>query len=239
MNILVLDDEPIELEQLELLVKAHYPSWQVEKALYASEALKLAEEKIKNDDIFHLALVDIKLPGTTGLEVSIQLKELMPAIEIIIVSAYQDFEYAKQSIHLKVMDYLLKPVIEKELVVALKLFNDKMPEANHYKEIVQKIIDIVKDKYKESLKFSDISNELHMNVSYLSRLFKEEVGVTFSEYVLNYRIKHAKYLLTQNKDYSMLEIAESCGFNSQQYFSNVFKRIVGCSPNVYKNKRNF
>lgn len=237
MNVLIIDDEPIELKQLELIINAHYPSWNIKKAQFASDALHIAEDLLAENKSFDLALVDIQMPGMSGLELSSKLKEMMPKMEIIIISAYQEFDYAKQSIHLKVIDYILKPVIEQELLEALETFIQLKPQAGAYREIIRQVMKIVERDYKKELKLADIGKELHINASYISRLFKEEVGVNFSDYVLNYRIKKAKMYLLQNKDASMLTVAEQCGFNSQQYFSKVFKRLVGYSPREYRNMR--
>ncbi len=236
MNILILDDEPIELEQLEFLVHLHFPTWNIYKALYGSEAIDLAKNML-DEGSFQLALMDIKLPGTSGLEVAEKLKSLMPNLEIIIISAFQNFDYAKQSIHLKVLDYLVKPVIEKELVGALQKFLNEHPEYENYSEVIRKVIELVKYQYKDPLKLSSIAEKLHINVSYLSRLFREEVGVNFSDYLLHFRVDRAKKLLIRNKDWSILRIAEESGFNSQHYFSNAFKKIVRCTPKEFRNKK--
>ncbi|MBM7715718.1 YesN/AraC family two-component response regulator [Bacillus thermophilus] len=237
MNILVLDDEPIELEQLEFLVHLHYPKWSIYKALYGSEAIKLAEQMVEVEDSFQLALMDIQLPGMNGLEVATTLKSLMPNMEIIIISAFQNFDYAKRSIHLKVLDYIVKPVIEKELVAALRNFLKTRPEYDNCSDIVRAVIQMVKKHYKEPLRLASIAKELHINVSYLSRLFREEVGINFSDYLLHFRIENAKKMLIQNKNWTILRVAEECGFNSQHYFSSAFKKMVSCTPKEYRNKK--
>ncbi len=236
MNILIVDDEPLELEQLEFLIHLHFPTWKIHKALYGTEAIELTESMLEKDS-FQLALMDIKLPGRNGLEVATKMKALMPDLEIIIISAFQNFDYAKQSIHLKVLDYLVKPVIESELVEVLQTFLKTRPEYESYTEVVRSVIQVVKEQYKEPLRLSLIAESFHINVSYLSRLFREEVGVNFSDFLLNYRIEHAKRLLIQNRNWSILRVAEECGFNSQHYFSNAFKRIVRCTPKEYRNRK--
>lgn len=97
MDILLLDDEPLELEQLELLINKHFPSWVIEKAYNGKQALQKVKERAKAGMDLQLALVDIKIPGEkNGLEVAKQIKELMPNLDIIVVSAFQEFEYAKK-----------------------------------------------------------------------------------------------------------------------------------------------
>ncbi|MBS4196186.1 response regulator transcription factor [Lederbergia citri] len=236
MNILLLDDEPIELEQLELLIHSHFPTWNIYKALFGSKAIEMAEEMVKEGKQFQLALMDIKLPGRNGLEIAENLKSFMPSLELIIVSAFQNFDYAKQSIHLKAIDYLVKPVVERELIDSLQLFLNEHPEYNTHTEVVQEVIQLVNNNYQKSLKLAEIAKQLHINVSYLSRLFSEEVGSTFSDYLLNYRIEKAKSLLLLQRNWSIQRVAEECGFNSPHYFSNAFKKIANCTPKEYRNK---
>lgn len=238
MNILIVDDEPIELEQLEFLIRNHFPTWNIYKALYGSDAIKMTEEHKKHNKPFQLALMDIKLPGANGLDIAARIKEIIPEVEFIIISAFQNFNYAKQSIHLQVLDYIVKPVIECELVEAIKKFLDLHPENENYKEEVYKVMELVKRNFKDPLRLSQIAETLHLNSSYLSSLFHKEVGKSFSEFLLDYRIEHAKSLLKANKNVTILQISEESGFGSQQYFSKTFRRVVGCTPNEYRKSDN-
>src|SRR5690625_1963933 len=106
MHVLILDDEQLELEQLEFLINKWFPTWTCEKALNGSTAMQLADDYIARNKTFQLALIDIKMPGNNGLHIASKLKEKMPDMDIIVISAFQKFEYAKMSIHLKVVDYL-------------------------------------------------------------------------------------------------------------------------------------
>ena len=78
----------------------------------------------------------------------------------------------------------------------------------------------------------DISN---VSVSYLSRKFKQIIGMGISEYIQMYRINIAKKLLVQS-DESILSISSKCGFNDSNYFSSVFKRKEGISPLKYRKR---
>jgi len=77
--------------------------------------------------------------------------------------------------------------------------------------------------------------KVDMNKDYLSKIFKKEVGVGFSEYVNIQRIKCAKELLetTHMKSY---EVSAKVGFQDESYFSKIFKNVVGVRPNDYKKK---
>lgn len=234
LNLLLLDDEPLELEQLEYLIHLHFPDWQIEKKSNGTQALSYIEDLATQGKHLQLALVDIKLPGKNGLDVAEQMKSMMPGLDIIVVSAMQDFNYAKRSITLKAVDFLVKPVIESELIRVLTDYGESHPEYLIGSEVVQKVMEIVKKRFSEALRLSDLAQELHINANYLSRLFSEEAGIPFSDYLLHYRVDMAKQLLIKQKHWSMQRIAEECGFNSQHYFSTTFKKLTNTPPLKYR-----
>jgi len=118
MKLLIVDDEPLELEQLTHLIKQKWPVWEIYCAEDSSHALKLSRE-----GKFTLALIDIHLPGLSGLDLIELLKKDQPDLHFIITTAYQNFSYAQKSIKLGVMDYLVKPIIECELTEIIQRFN--------------------------------------------------------------------------------------------------------------------
>ena len=81
-----------------------------------------------------------------------------------------------------------------------------------------------------------VAEHLNISVSYLSALFKDQIGTPIKQYLIKVRINHAvKQLITTNK--SITEIAMECGFNSNTHFSNTFKKHIGTNPADYR-KRN-
>jgi len=76
---------------------------------------------------------------------------------------------------------------------------------------------------------SDICRMLGISENYLSRLFRQELGLTLAEYVNRYRVRVARHLLRET-DLSVTEIAHQVGFDDPAYFSRVFARHAGVSP---------
>jgi two-component system response regulator YesN len=73
-----------------------------------------------------------------------------------------------------------------------------------------------------------------MNPDYLGKLFKKETGEKFSQYVMKRRIKKAVELIAEQPDIKIYELAERVGYgDNPQYFSQVFKKVMGCSPTEY------
>ncbi|MYL45162.1 response regulator [Virgibacillus halodenitrificans] len=91
------------------------------------------------------------------------------------------------------------------------------------------IIRFINQNYSEPISLADLANQLNMSNSYFSKLFKQHTGMNFVDYLTTKRIKAAKELLTSTtlKTY---EIANTVGYVESRYFSQLFKKIVGCTP---------
>lgn len=80
-----------------------------------------------------------------------------------------------------------------------------------------------------------ISKKFGYNTDYIRRCFKDDFGTTPTEYLAELRINHARKLLTEMPFYSVEEISRLCGYSDPFYFSRVFKKSVGLSPQKFKN----
>jgi two-component system, response regulator YesN len=229
MNILLVDDEPLELEQLEYLILNKFPNWKIFKAQDASIALQI----VKQHDIF-LAFLDIQIPGKNGLDLAKELTQTY-TIDIIMVTAFQNFEYAQTSIRLGVIDYITKPIIEDELMGVLS----KYERLGRYSEQIVNAINIIHAEFSEKLTLNYLASKIHINPAYLSRKFHEEVGMGFSEYLNEFRLKEAQRMLVEYPDLSISTVSERCGFNSQHYFSQIFRKMTGQSPRDFRLRETF
>lgn len=227
MNILLVDDEYLELEQLDYLIKEYLPSGKIFKASDAVQALAIAK-KSRID----LALLDIQMPGKTGLTLAQELKALYE-LDIVMVTAYQDFDYAQHAIRIGVSDYITKPIIEEELVRTL----NKFISWSTVSEMVQRTLNIIHERFSEKLTVNAIAEEIFVHPSHLSRRFLEEQQIGISEYISNYRLEHAARMLQQQPKMSISQIAEHTGYASQHYFSISFKKKYAVSPREYRTQR--
>jgi len=85
------------------------------------------------------------------------------------------------------------------------------------------------------LTVEDVVKRLGTNTKYFSALMRNEMHTTFSQLVNEYRIEHAKQLL-QNKDEKVVNLAEQCGFNSNQSFYRTFSKFTGTTPTEWRSK---
>lgn len=102
-----------------------------------------------------------------------------------------------------------------------------------YGSDIAKAIQYIKSHIKDNIKLADVATHIAMNETYLSSLFKQTTGSSFSEYVNQYRIDEAKKLIEHSQK-TIYQIAHEVGYSSESYFSRIFKQYVGCSPKSYK-----
>lgn len=102
---------------------------------------------------------------------------------------------------------------------------------------VKRAIEYTMKNYTSDITVDILCRELNINKSYFCKLFKEDTGYTYSNYLNIYRIEKSKKLLI-NTNMSLLDIAIAVGFNSQNYFTMVFKKITNMTPTLYKSKNN-
>jgi len=99
---------------------------------------------------------------------------------------------------------------------------------------VEKVIEYIKEHLSENLSLKNLADKFHLSPNYLGKIFYKSTGIYLNEYVLNMRINKACELIL-NTDYSMYEIGLMVGIDNQNYFSKLFKKKMGVSPQKYKN----
>ncbi len=94
----------------------------------------------------------------------------------------------------------------------------------------------IDNNYDKDISLDDVSRNVDVSPYYFTRLFKEETGLTFLEYLTNIRIEKAKKMLSDS-ELSMKEICAAVGYSDPNYFSRIFKKNVGVTPTEYKSDR--
>ena len=95
----------------------------------------------------------------------------------------------------------------------------------------------IRQHYAEKISLNGIAKMVYLSPAYFSRVFKKETGATFNSFLNEVRIEKSKALL-RNNDLKMVDIALMVGFESQSYFTKVFKKITGISPLQYRYSTN-
>lgn len=122
--------------------------------------------------------------------------------------------------------------------ILLYTFSRLVPNTDEKNVLVNKILSITEERFNDPyISVSEIAKELSYNSKYISHIFKEKTGISYSEHLRNLRIKYAVSLLEHGID-SVKNVALLSGFTDPLYFSTVFKKTVGVSPKDYKSDRN-
>ena len=111
----------------------------------------------------------------------------------------------------------------------------KTHSLSRYSYLVGQVITLVSFDLKADLSLNNLSEQLSVTPSYLSRLFKKEMNLTLTEYVNKKRIEQAVYLLN-NSDSQVQSIAFECGIQDVNYFIKLFKKQTGLTPSQYRNQ---
>jgi len=213
----------------------------------------LAEIETFQPDI---VIMDINIPFLNGLEVLEQTRERF-GYSAIILTGYADFNYARRAMRVEAVRFLLKPVNFDDLAEAVESAKESCLRRQAYQEYcraadgltnmdllvgaerldvqskpVRQILAHIEEHYSEKLTLHDLAGELHYSETFLTRKFKEEVRMGFSEYLTRYRLQKAIVLLRET-DQSTERIAEACGFPNAKYFKTVFRKHIGCSPRAF------
>lgn len=101
--------------------------------------------------------------------------------------------------------------------------------------IIIKAIRYISEHYSDNISLETTAKFIHTNATYLSSLFKKEIGMTFTTYLSQLRIHQSLRLLTDT-NIDLTSISYSVGFNSQSYFTKVFREIMNCTPTSYRKK---
>jgi YesN/AraC family two-component response regulator len=241
-KVLLVDDERWVRTALKWTInKLNLPLQVVHECQNGLEAL----DWIKMNEV-DLILTDIRMPVMDGLALVKELSTLNGAYEVIVISVHDEFQFVQQAMRSGVTDYLLKPIEENEIKVCLeKWLNKKSNEGNKSKQMlaekenlplstIDRILDYIEKTPLDQITLKEAAETIHINPSYLSQLFKQQLNKKFVDYITELRIEESKRLL-QNTTLRMSEIAERVGYSDLAYFSNNFKRIVGSSPSEYRN----
>lgn len=237
-NVLIADDETWVIFGLKRMIeKSGLPFRVIGETNDGVTTLEEVEKK-KTDVLFS----DIRMPGYTGLELLEHIQEKKLDVKVVFVSGYAEFTYAQKALSLGAVDYLLKPIKPDMMTTVLKKLEVKLAgkvqeEVIEQKEekvpVIEQIITEIQEHYTENITLTELAKKYGISIGYLSSLIKENVGLSYSDYVTARRIQKAKELL-EDERLSMEQIAEQTGFRDHFYFIKVFKKHTGITPGQYR-----
>jgi two-component system response regulator YesN len=236
-RILIADDERMIRQGLQVLITRHYRELTILEGSNGQQCWDIlrAEPQIR------LAFVDVRMPEIDGLQVCEKIKMAGLLVKVAIISGFRDFDYARQALRYGVADYLLKPVNPSEvlrLVHEAVLVSPLATDLNEKQEslLIEQVRTWIHDHLHEDITLLDLSQRFHYSVSYISMLFKKQIGTGFQEYLLDCRVQRAKHLLL-DPALRISDIARQVGYTNPKAFSIAFHKACGIPPTEYRELR--
>ncbi|MHA0857239.1 response regulator [Paenibacillus sp. CMAA1364] len=253
LKVMLVDDEAPILNNLKKVIPwADLGMEVMGLARSGKEALEIFEQKAPD-----IILSDIRMPVMDGLTLIGELRNRGCHAEILLLTGYQEFEYARLAIKYKVREYICKPIHYKELENTLRvigkqvLLNRKLDPLQFVAQIQEReptespkktplqlmteAITYIMARLDKDLGIEELADHLGISCSYFSLLFKNHVGCTFVEYLTNQRIEASKHLLKYSEK-SVTQIGLDIGYQERRYFTRVFLRHTGMTPSDYRDQ---
>ncbi len=231
---LVVDDDPAALELHSRILRLHSPTNRVLPAQNGREALKiLLKEKID------LVLLDLQMPGMDGFAVLQAMREApwTHNIPVIVVTGKDLVEEDLKRLNEGVAVVLQKGLFGMEETAAQigAALERKRRLSQDAQRLVRQAMLYIHQNYDQPLTRAEIARHINIAEDYLTFCFRQELGVTPIKYLQRYRIQQAKTLL-KNSGRSIAEIALDVGFSDSGYFTRIFHRETGLTPEAFRHQ---
>ncbi len=238
---LIIDDEkPVSIAISKL---GKWKRYHLERPSYAEngrDGLKAMRE-LKPALVF----LDMQMPIMDGRDFLKAACAEFPDTAYIVISGYDDFDYARTAVRYGAVDYLLKPVVGEDLNTAIEramkakypdeVFDDT--EAKEDNSSADEVVELIKEQidknYSDNIKVSDFAEKYFFSGEYLSRLFKLRFGANIYEYLLSVRMERAKELLS-DPGLKIMDVALRTGYTDTNYFSKAFRNYTGLTPREFR-----
>ena len=245
-RVILVDDERLIIRGLSSVVPWAELGCEVAGVAYDGKSGLELIRSLKPD----IVMTDIRMPNMDGLTMLAAIRSEYPRIQTAVLTAYRDFDYARQALTLGVCRYLLKPSNLEELKETIRLMVsrlDAMPEPKEEPEeetvhaagnhLVRAALAYIREHCSEQhLSLGEVADHVYVSQWHLSKLLNRETGQSFFDLLGSMRISRAKELLA-DASMRIQDVAEATGFSDVAHFSRSFKRFAGCTPGEYRNQR--
>lgn len=257
MRLLIVDDEYFARQGI--MDGVNWEMLEFEEVLQAGsygQAVEVFEQQAAQKKRIDILLCDIEMPDESGLELIEWVGGHSPDTECIILSCHDEFDFARQAVRLKCLDYILKPVrydfLTEVLAKTMKTVAEKHRQStleNYGKiyveniaqsrreetvDVVDKVVDYIEKHLSEELSVRQLANMAYVSPDHLTRSFKKRFQQTVSDYILKKRMTLAGELLRDRK-LTITMVSDCVGFGNYSYFTEQFKKYYGMTPREYQN----
>jgi two-component system, response regulator YesN len=240
--IIVDNDKQSRKEVCSLIGESKYRFLSIYESSSASRAMLLLKQSKPS-----ALMIDLSLPDMNGIAFGKTALQLYSDMPIIVMTQLKMFDLVQASINAGFMGYLLKPLATNELIetldrVLIPVLSKNVNQAMNREEFtvdlknpIGSAIHYIQLNYSEPLTLKGLADKVYLSPSYFSRMFKEDTGMTFVEYLSFIRVQKAKGLLRMSS-LPIEVIANNSGFANSGYFATAFKKLLGITPSEYRDK---
>ena len=184
------------------------------------------------------------MPNMDGLTMLAALRSEFPQMQLSVLTAYRDFDYAQRAINLGVCRYLLKPSRMAELNEAIRTMIARLDGPDGAKEtppeqgeagsfIVNAALEYMRAHCTERISLATVADHVYVSQWHLSKLINRYANQSFLELLGSMRIEQAKILLA-DPSLRIHVIAQQVGYSDVAHFSKSFKKVTGKNPGEYR-----
>ncbi|MGE4584755.1 MAG: response regulator [Sphaerochaeta sp.] len=245
-RIVLLDDEDFILDGLGQLLAWETYGFEVVASFTKA---RLALDYLSQNQV-DVLISDIKMPDLSGLELLHELKRRSIGVNnILLLSGYAEFSYAQEALKLGVREYLLKPVDRQGLADTLLSIKEELDRFYHvtggdapaqpegyYRTIVETVKAYLEKEYAQAT-LDQAALLVAMSPNYVSKVFKQETGMKFSDYLQDVKMKKAEKML-RDVNLKIYQISYAVGYDNPKNFTRAFKQYYGLSPWEYREAGN-
>ncbi len=255
MILLIADDEMMIRKGL---LSLPWDSVGITEVLSAENGLEAKEILTKRS--VDIMLSDIRMPGATGLQVADYISQYAIDTAVILLTGFSEFEYAQEAIKHHVYDYILKPLKPKDILETVASVKGRLEQKRYQAQIVREhevkagcfdtitqiqncfadvnqqvmeMLTYIGQEFDQDISLNGLAERYHFSTTYVSRLFKKETGFSFSDILTGIRLMNSIDMLKKDRD-KIGVICDKVGFRDQRYYSQAFKKVLGCTPGDYK-----
>jgi two-component system response regulator YesN len=230
-SVLIVDDQALIRSSLRSALESRARVIEAEDGDLALEILQTRPKMID------LVLVEYVLPKRSGLEVLEVTKRCWPWIPVVLITGFRSENFPIPTRPKGAGDYLRESTSLEALVqtvgVLMTAGARARVKASADHPNIRRALTFIIDHFAETITLDDAARTAGLSRYHFSRLFHQETGLTFREYLRNLRVRQAKVLLA-DRHRRISEVAYTVGFNDLSHFDRTFRRMVGRSPREYR-----
>jgi YesN/AraC family two-component response regulator len=218
------------------LFAKHFGNYNITQSPDGETALSI----LKKPNMIDLVLLDVRMPGLSGIEVLAEIKKIKPGIKVAMLTGSGSKDVVIEALKNRADEFIRKPldadsagkIIEKLLG---DIENGNIPDSGNTKSKMEKVKKFIERNYDKKVSLADAASHTGLSAKYLSRAFRETYGTGFSNYKSGVMVRKAKELL--KRGFNTTQISEKLAYLNPQSFILTFKKHTGFTPVAYRNRK--